>query len=53
MVKVDGREYRPAEWIGDPPGGHHRSGNLIFEEEFNEFILHIAIGGENKKFNWK
>ena len=52
-VEVDGLEYEPIEWIGDPPGGHHRSGSLIFEEGFSEFILHMTIGGENKKFNWK
>ena len=27
-----GREYRPVEWEGSPPGGHHRSGTLIFPE---------------------
>ena len=25
-----GREYRPAEWQGSPPGGHHRKGVLEF-----------------------
>ena len=52
-IEVDGNKYQPVEWIGDPSGGHHRSGSIIFEEEFNEFILHMTIGGENKKFNWK
>jgi len=25
-----GREYRPVEWQGSPPGGHHRTGVLEF-----------------------
>ena len=27
----DGKPYRPVEWIGDPPGGHHRKGVLRFK----------------------
>lgn len=26
----NGKEYAPHEWKGDPPGGHHRSGILLF-----------------------
>lgn len=26
----NGREYKPQRWEGDPPGGHHREGTLIF-----------------------
>ncbi len=52
-IEVDGNKYEPVEWVGDPPGGHHRSGRIVFGEEFSEFILHMTIGGENKKFNWK
>ena len=26
----NGREYRPVEWQGSPPGGHHRKGVLQF-----------------------
>ncbi len=26
----NGQEYRPINWEGDPPGGHHREGTLIF-----------------------
>lgn len=25
-----GRSYRPDQWKGSPPGGHHRKGTLIF-----------------------
>jgi hypothetical protein len=27
---VDGREFKPTAWEGDPPGGHHRQGVLVF-----------------------
>ncbi len=30
LVGAD-REYFPKEWEGDPSGGHHRSGKIIFE----------------------
>ncbi len=53
-IESNGQRYDPVEWIGDPPGGHHRAGSLIFKNEFSDFTLHIeSIGGESKKFNWK
>lgn len=27
-----GREYKPVQWEGDPPGGHHRKGVLVFPD---------------------
>lgn len=30
LVTGDGQEVRAAQWKGDPPGGHHRSGILVF-----------------------
>lgn len=27
-----GHEYTPLQWEGDPPGGHHRKGVLVFPE---------------------
>jgi len=30
LVAGDGKEVRAAKWDGDPPGGHHRSGVLVF-----------------------
>lgn len=30
-LEVDGVEWTSAAWSGDPPGGHHRSGELTFD----------------------
>lgn len=30
LVAPDGREEKPVAWEGDPPGGHHRNGVLVF-----------------------
>lgn len=30
LIVGDGQEVRAEEWDGDPPGGHHRSGILVF-----------------------
>jgi len=31
VLEVDGVEWTGATWSGDPPGGHHRGGELTFE----------------------
>lgn len=31
VLVVDGVEWTGATWSGDPPGGHHREGELTFE----------------------
>ncbi len=52
-IRTDKGEYRPIDWVGDYPGGHHRSGKLVFEGSFEKFTFYIdSIGGENKKFKW-
>lgn len=33
LVADDGREVPPTQWDGDPPGGHHRSGTLVFSPQ--------------------
>lgn len=30
LVDDTGRIFAPLRWEGDPPGGHHRSGTLVF-----------------------
>ncbi|HXF74344.1 MAG TPA: hypothetical protein VNO79_17315 [Actinomycetota bacterium] len=30
-LEVGGRVWGEASWEGDPPGGHHRRGTLVFE----------------------
>jgi len=33
LLEVDGVEWARATWSGDPPGGHHRQGELAFRAE--------------------
>ncbi len=54
---ANGKEYTPREWRGDPPGGHHRSGILLFpavipRPDFISFIM--KRNGEEKElsFTW-
>lgn len=30
QLEVDGTDWGSASWVGDPPGGHHRQGELHF-----------------------
>lgn len=57
LVDENGNEYKPVEWRGDPLGGHHRAGTLIFGEIApapKSIILIIRqIGGVvERKFEW-
>ena len=57
VLIAGGREYRALRFDGDPPGGHHRSGKLIFAPvtpypaEFSLTILNV--GGVKRIFVWK
>lgn len=31
VLEVDGVEWSNPSWSGDPPGGHHRQGELAFQ----------------------
>src|SRR3990170_2327166 len=55
-LDVDGVGWGPARWVGDPPGGHHREGELRFgasgpaEEE-----ARLTLGGlpEPVEVRWR
>lgn len=57
LVDENNNEYKPIEWQGDPPGGHHRKGVLRFGEitpqpRLITLFIH-QIGGINvRKFEW-
>ncbi|HLC94847.1 MAG TPA: hypothetical protein VJH89_00010 [Patescibacteria group bacterium] len=57
LVDDDGNEYKPTEWQGDPPGGHHREGILRFGEivpqpqSLTLLVRHIG-GVSERKFEW-
>jgi len=52
-----GRTYKPLRWEGSQPGGHHRSGKLIFPEidgPVGALTLVIRdIGGIERTFEWQ
>ncbi len=57
LVDEDGNEYKPINWTGDPPGGHHRKGVLSFGEitpiPRSVALLIYQIGGiDERKFEW-
>lgn len=58
LTDENGNEYKPIEWRGDPPGGHHRKGVLSFGEITSRpqsITLFISqVGGiDERKFEWR
>lgn len=52
-----GRAYPPDRWEGDPPGGHHREGTLIFaplspRPPFLTLIIRGLDGIAERSFTW-
>ncbi len=57
LVDENGNEYKPIEWQGDPPGGHHRGGVLRFGEitpspRSVALIVRQVGGVEERVFEW-
>ena len=57
LTDDSGRGYAPVAWQGDPPGGHHRKGILLFpvpEGKPKTVELKITgIGGDSERlFQW-
>ena len=52
-----GNKYSPSAWKGSPPGGHHRSGTLLFPalnpKATKVTLLISGVGGVNRSFTWK
>lgn len=58
LVTSDGTQIAPAEWRGDPPGGHHRKGVLRFnalKPPPDTVHLRVSRPGEAKprSFRWE
>ena len=57
LTDSSGREYRPINWDGSPPGGHHRSGVLEFSDLGEEaksitLVIREVANVPERIFNW-
>lgn len=43
--------YKPIDWIGNPPGGHHRTGILLFKA-VKPLPKTLELKIEDRKFLW-
>lgn len=58
LVTADGIKHRPTEWKGDPPGGHHRKGVLVFNpypagKQNLELIIQRPGESQPRRFRWQ
>jgi|SRR3989338_34930 len=57
LVDNEGNIYQAANWEGDPPGGHHRSGVLKFQPLPSSKVIQLMIRGiggvEKQIFEWR
>lgn len=58
MLDTDGHVYKPIGWLGDRPGGHHRSGTLQLPAPDKpvsaiELRIHGVGGIPARVFRWK
>ncbi|MBI5620143.1 hypothetical protein HY950_04230 [Candidatus Gottesmanbacteria bacterium] len=57
LTDINGTTYKPT-WQGSPPGGHHRSGTLIFTPDIPQQVtltltLRDIAGVPERTFVWK
>lgn len=57
LVDGKGKLFKEAVWEGSPPGGHHRSGTLSFNNSLAqtnnvELIIKNIAGVAERKFKW-
>jgi len=57
LIDSWGNIQKPISWTGDPPGGHHRKGELLFQpfsQKTKSLTLKISNTGEipERKFIW-
>lgn len=56
ILTAAGVQYQPLRWEGDPPGGHHRSGKLVFKAVDPyppDLTVTIAGIGAPRIFTWQ
>jgi len=58
LIDTEGRTHPPLQWVGDPPGGHHRKGILRFKPEPGRAgMIELQIDGvggvPTRLFRWR
>jgi|GEM_PF-287697 len=56
MLEDDNNIYKPIEWRGPKPGGHHMSGTLVFPPISKTAKIKLTIkgiGGADRIFEWE
>lgn len=58
LIDDTGKIYGVARWEGTPPGGHHRTGTLTFQEllkptKYVDLIITNVSGVPERKLRWK
>lgn len=57
LTDSTGKKYTPIAWNGSQPGGHHRSGDLIFSAipaNTKSLTLTLSrVGGVSRTFSWE
>ncbi len=56
LVDATGKKYSPTTWNGSPPGGHHRSGELLFSGVGTNGPITLVFtnvgGAAQRTFTW-
>lgn len=53
LIDDKGNVYKNPTWQGSPPGGHHLSGTLTFNEVLNRETKSVTLTLSNHTFTWE
>lgn len=57
LLDSQGNKYSPLKWVGSAPGGHHRSGKLLFgpvPKDATFVALKLSgVAGVDREFEWR
>lgn len=58
LIDDTGKIYINVRWDGTPPGGHHRTGTLVFQEplqqtKYVDLVIMRVSGIQERRMRWK